>query len=98
MLCGIVVNAGIYIVLTYKSIIKRRGGLPCLRAYTKAFGLKVRPIMLTMISTVLGLVPFLSEGPHEVFWFDFAIGTIGGMAFSAIAVILFLPVFAISKK
>lgn len=98
MLCGIVVNAGIYIVLTYKSLMKRRGGLPCLRAYTKAFGLKVRPIMLTMISTVLGLVPFLSEGPHEVFWFDFAIGTIGGMAFSAIAVILLLPVFAISKK
>ena len=35
---------------------------------------------------------------QEVFWFDFAIGTIGGMVFSVIAVILVLPVFVIKKS
>ena len=74
MLCGIVVNAGIYLVTTYQET----------RDYIKAFSRKITPISLTIVSTILGLLPFLSDGPEEVFWFDFAIGTIAGMAFSAI--------------
>lgn len=49
-------------------------------------------------STVLGLIPFLTDGPEEVFWFDFAVGTIGGMLFSVIALILVLPVFLLSPE
>ena len=99
MLCGIVVNAGIYLLLTYKqqlqSVCGRRGQI---RAYARAFGIKITPIMLTVVSTVLGLIPFLTDGPKEVFWFDFAIGTISGMLFSLIAVIFYLPVFALSRR
>ena len=105
MLCGIVVNAGIYIVLTYKDINGKCAALSGsavshsdLRAYVKAFGRKITPIMLTVISTILGLIPFLTDGPKEVFWFDFAIGTMGGMVFSVIAVLVVLPVFVISKR
>ncbi|MBE6234682.1 MAG: efflux RND transporter permease subunit [Bacteroidales bacterium] len=98
MLCGIVVNAGIYIVLTYKDVIQHNPELTGIRGYVKAFGRKINPIMLTVISTVLGLIPFLTDGPQEVFWFDFAIGTIGGMVFSVIAVILVLPVFVLRSK
>lgn len=65
------------------------------RQYVKAFNHKINPIMLTVISTVLGLIPFLFDGPKEVFWFAFAVGTIGGMAFSVIALIFFLPVFCL---
>ena len=54
--------------------------------------------MLTVVSTILGLIPFLTDGPQEVFWFDFAIGTIGGMAFSLIAVIFVLPVFVLKRN
>lgn len=100
MLCGIVVNAGIYLIMTYK-----RFGGPftqfCshrIQLYVKAFNHKVVPISLTIVSTVLGLLPFLSDGPEEVFWFDFAIGTIGGLSFSILALILYLPVFAIRKN
>lgn len=98
MLCGIVVNAGIYIVLAYKDIIQHKAGLAGIHGYVKAFDRKITPIMMTAVSTVFGLIPFLTDGPQEVFWFDFAIGTIGGMVFSVIAVVLVLPVFAISKK
>ena len=98
MLCGIVVNAGIYIVLTYKDVIRQNAGLTGMRGYVKALGRKINPIMLTVISTVLGLTPFLTDGPQEVFWFDFAIGTIGGMVFSIIAVIMVLPVFVLRSK
>jgi len=97
MLCGIVVNAGIYLVLTYKDVIQHNPELTGIRGYVKALGRKINPIMLTVISTVLGLIPFLIDGPQEVFWFDFAIGTIGGMIVSLIAVIMVLPVFCLSK-
>ncbi|MGN1233332.1 MAG: efflux RND transporter permease subunit, partial [Candidatus Cryptobacteroides sp.] len=97
MLCGIVVNAGIYIVLTYKDVMQHNARLQGIRGYVKAFGRKINPIMLTVISTVLGLIPFLTDGPQEVFWFDFAIGTTGGMVFSVIAVILVLPVFVLKS-
>ena len=43
--------------------------------------------------TVLGLIPFLTDGPSEVLWFDFAAGTISGMLFSVLAVVFVLPVF-----
>ena len=66
-----------------------------IRRYVKAYNHKINPIMLTISSTVLGLLPFLSDGPEEVFWFDFAIGTISGMVFSVIALIFILPAFVI---
>ena len=100
MLCGIVVNAGIYLVTTYQ----RFGGATAvlsevqIRRYVKAFNHKIIPIFLTITSTILGLLPFLSDGPEEVFWFDFAIGTIGGLAFSIIAVVIYLPVFVIKGQ
>ena len=92
MLCGIVVNAGIYLINTYKSM---RNVGDDIRRYVKAYNHKINPIMLTISSTVLGLLPFLSDGPEEVFWFDFAIGTISGMVFSVIALIFILPAFVI---
>ena len=88
MLCGIVVNAGIYLVMTYQET----------RDYIKAFSRKITPISLTIVSTILGLLPFLTDGPEEVFWFDFAIGTIAGMAFSVVAIILVLPIFSVRKR
>ena len=68
-----------------------------IRRYVKSFNHKMVPILLTILSTVLGPVPFLSDGPEEVFWFAFAAGTIGGLLFSLIALVLFLPVFAVKK-
>lgn len=49
------------------------------RRYAKAFNHKLTPTMLTILSTMLGLVPFLFDSPNEVFWFNFAIATIGGI-------------------
>ena len=68
-----------------------------IRLYVKSYSRKITPITLTIISTILGLLPFLTDGPEEVFWFDFAVGTIAGMLFSIIAVIFVLPVFCVKK-
>jgi len=64
-----------------------------LRIYIKAFNHKIIPIFLTIISTVLGLVPFVWSGQKKVFWFAFAAGSMGGLIFSIVAVVIYLPLF-----
>lgn len=92
LLCGIVVNAGIYIINEY-NLICRSAQKQGLKYYLKAYNHKVIPIFLTIVSTILGLIPFVYEGSKEVFWFSFAIGAMGGMVFSIIALVLYLPLF-----
>lgn len=96
MLCGVTVNAGIYLVNSWQS--RRKRYKDSLKAYIRAYNHKIKPIMLTILSTVLGLLPFLTDGPSEVFWFDFAAGTIGGMLFSVIALLLILPAFLLKRS
>ena len=59
LLCGITVNASIYILNEYNSVRKRFPRLSPLRAYVKAWNTKVIPIFLTVTSTILGFVPFM---------------------------------------
>ena len=92
MLSGLVVNAGIYLLCEF------RGQKNNIRGYLKAFNRKIIPILLTVISTVLGLIPFLVDGPDEVFWFAFALGTIGGLIFSLLGLVLLTPVWAIPQN
>lgn len=92
MLSGLTVNAGIYIISEYESVKALKRYSP-LTSYLRAYDRKVVPIMLTVVSTILGLVPFLSKGEEEVFWHSFASGVMGGMVFSIIALIFILPLF-----
>ncbi|QZE13676.1 efflux RND transporter permease subunit [Halosquirtibacter laminarini] len=97
MLSGIAVNAALYIMNDYNSFKKRysdRGSLFC---FMKAVHYKISPIMLTILSTVLGLIPFLLFQKGEVFWYSFAIGTIGGLLFSVVAIFFILPLFILPK-
>lgn len=92
LLCGIVVNAGIYLINeedTCAAISGKRG----IALYLKAFNHKIVPISLTILSTILGLAPFLYDGPEEVFWFAFAIAAISGTFFSIVALLIYLPIF-----
>lgn len=93
LLCGITVNASIYILNEYNSIRRRLPQLAPLRAYTKAWNSKIIPIFLTVISTILGFIPFMVGTEKEAFWFPLAAGTIGGLIMSVIGVFIFLPVF-----
>lgn len=91
LLSGLVVNAGIYLINDY-NIFRRNGIRGGLWAYLRAYNRKIVPIMLTVLSTVLGLVPFVVIS-REPFWFSFAAGAMGGMIFSVVAILFFLPVF-----
>lgn len=106
LLAGVTVNAAIYIVRQYNVMYsspfrshdsaiskdKNRSRVLAVRHYVAAFNHKFNPILLTILSTVLGMVPFLIDGPEEQpFWYSLAAGTIGGLALSIIPLIFFLP-------
>lgn len=88
MLGGLAVNAGIFIV---NDLNNRIGGVYN-RNVLKSVAGKAIPIVLTVLSTCFGLIPFLMEGQNEVFWFSLAIGTVGGLVFSLVGVFWVLPV------
>ena len=93
LLSGLVVNAAIYIINDFNNLIKRQNKSLTIKTYLKAFNQKIVAITLTILSTVLGLIPFIWGGQTEVFWFAFAVGAMGGLIFSMVAIIVFLPVF-----
>ena len=95
LLCGITVNASIYILSEYNAIRRSFPKLSPLRAYTKAWNVKIIPIFLTVMSTILGFVPFMI-GDKTPFWFPLAAGTIGGLVMSVIGIFIYLPVLSVS--
>lgn len=101
---GITVNAGIYLLWTYRRNLgealreQHTSNIKVTRIYIKSFMHEIRPVLLTIVSTVIGLIPFLLDGPQEAFWFDFALGVICSLVFSLLAIILYLPVFAFLKR
>lgn len=97
LLAGITVNASLYLVNEYNNLPVKFRKNP-VHAYAKAFNQKIIPILLTITSTILGLIPFLTGGQNEAFWFSFAAGSIGGLVFSVIGIFIFLPVFFIKRK
>ncbi len=91
LLCGIVVNATLYILNDFNSLRRRKPLMPERVAYVKAFNGKIIPIILTNLATIIGLVPFLLTGKDERFWFALAAGTIGGLVFSMVGLMVFQP-------
>ncbi|MDD6864172.1 MAG: hypothetical protein PUD56_10110, partial [Prevotella sp.] len=63
------------------------------RSFVSAFNHKIVPIILTVLSTILGMIPFLIDGyDQQPFWFSLAVGTIGGLSLSVVSLVFFLPV------
>lgn len=98
LLCGITVNASIYILNEYNKIRERKPLMHPYRAYLKAWNAKITPIFLTVVSTVLGFIPFMLGPDKEAFWFPLAAGTIGGLIVSVIGIFLYLPIFTLRKN
>ena len=102
LLAGLTVNAGIYIIcqnnnqqdlrILLANWDKREKHRIGCKKYVTAFNHKIIPILLTILSTVLGMIPFLIDGPDsQPFWYSLAVGTIGGLMFSIVPIFLFLP-------
>lgn len=98
LLCGITVNASIYILNEYNQLRTNKPLMPAWRAYLKAWNAKITPIFLTVISTILGFIPFMLGPDKEAFWFPLAAGTIGGLVMSIAGIFIYLPIFTLKKQ
>ena len=92
ILLGVVVNNGI-ILIDYSLILRRRG-YRSTRALMMAGQARVRPILITAITTIAAMIP-LAMGKEEevsVIGAPFAITVIGGLTVSTIFTLVFIPV------
>ena len=94
LLCGISVNSALFIINDYNNLKKQYPKRNEQDLYFKAFNYKITPVILTIISTIVGLIPFVWNGQNEAFWFSFAVGSIGGLLFSLIGIFFYLPLFS----
>jgi len=93
ILLGIVVNNGI-IMIDYTRVLQRRGNRQT-RALMMAGLARVRPILITAITTIIALIP-LALGKAEYvtqIGVPFAITVIGGLALSTVLTLVFIPTF-----
>lgn len=95
LLCGITVNAAIYIISEYNALRRKLPSAVAAKLYFRAFRAKITTILLTVLSTVLGFIPFLIGETRETFWYSLAAGTMGGLVMSMAAVFFVLPLFII---
>ncbi|MVM33422.1 AcrB/AcrD/AcrF family protein [Spirosoma sp. HMF4905] len=97
LLSGNVVCVGIFVVAEMNHIRNRFLHLSSIRTYQKAFRHKIGPVLMTILSTVIGMIPFLLFG-QEPFWYALGVGTIGGLLMSLLAVGIYLPLFLLRKR
>lgn len=82
----------------FNRVRKQKPGLTSMQAYLKAWNTKIIPIFLTIVSTILGFIPFMVGTQKESFWFPLAAGTIGGLIMSFIGIFIFLPLLMVRKE
>lgn len=91
MLIGIVVKNGI-VLIDYISLNRERG-LSVRRAVILGGESRLRPVVMTTLTTVLGMVPMaVGTGQGAEMWRPMGVAVIGGLTFSTILTLLFVPV------
>jgi HAE1 family hydrophobic/amphiphilic exporter-1 len=92
MLAGIVVSNAILLV-DYTNILRRRDKMPLREAVEIAGRTRLRPILMTALATMLGLVPMsLGIGEGAELQAPLARVVIGGLATSTLITLVFVPV------
>lgn len=91
MLVGIVVNNGILYVDTANRL---REEMPLEEALIQSGQLRLRPILMTTLTTILSMVPMsLGIGEGSVMMEGMALVIIGGLIASTILILLLMPTF-----
>ena len=90
MLIGIVVKNGI-VLIDYTNLMRERGN-SLIRASVIAARSRLRPILMTTMTTILGMVPMaVSQGVGAEMWRPLGVSVIGGLCVSTILTLLYVP-------
>lgn len=90
MLIGIVVKNGI-VLIDYITLNRERG-MSIRRSVLDAGHSRMRPVLMTSLTTILGMVPMaIGSGEGAEMWRPMGIAVIGGLTFSTVLTLLFVP-------
>lgn len=91
MLIGIVVKNGI-VLIDYITLNRERG-MSIRNAVVLGGKSRLRPVVMTTLTTILGMVPMaVGSGQGAEMWRPMGTAVIGGLTFSTILTLLFVPV------
>lgn len=91
MLVGIVVNNGI-ILVDYTNLLVGRG-IPLMEACHEAGTSRLRPVLMTTLTTILGMVPMcFATGGQAMMVQPIAMAVVGGLISSTFVTLLIIPV------
>ncbi|MCA9727719.1 MAG: efflux RND transporter permease subunit [Candidatus Eisenbacteria bacterium] len=95
LLIGIVVNNGI-VMLEHINLYRRRG-VRRSRAMLRGGRERLRPILMTALTTLIGLVPIVVQKPAlaGVYYYSMALVIMGGLLVSTVLTLVLLPTTAI---
>ncbi len=104
MLIGMVVKNGI-VLIDYTMLLRERG-LGVIQACVGAAKSRMRPVLMTTLTTILGMVPLaVSHGVGAEMWRPLGVAVIGGLTISTIMTLVYVPAmygifagFGISRK
>jgi multidrug efflux pump subunit AcrB len=86
---GIIINDSIVLVTTIDEYAKERGTIP---AIIDGAADRLRPVLLTTLTTVLGLTPLLFEGSNQAeFLKPTVITLVYGLGFGMVLVLMLVP-------
>ncbi len=101
-LAGIVVNNNIVLIDTYKRLVE--GGLDPMEAALRTGAQRMRPVLLTAITTILGLMPMVMQwnidllnqhftvgAPSSQWWTQLSTAIAGGLAFATVLTLILTP-------
>jgi HAE1 family hydrophobic/amphiphilic exporter-1 len=90
MLVGMVVKNAI-VLIDYINLNRERG-MSIITAVTHGGRSRLRPILMTTLTTILGMVPLaIGTGQGSEMWQTLGISIIGGMTFSAVISLILIP-------
>lgn len=91
MTSGIVVNNGI-VLLDYANLNRERG-MGITRAIVDSGNSRLRPVLMTTLTTVLGMLPLaLGRGEGSEVWRGMGMAIVWGLSISTIVTLVFVPV------
>lgn len=92
-LSGVVVNASIVLIDRFNTNVNERNLAP-VEAISEAAARRFRPVLITTLTTALGLLPIIAEqSPQAQFLVPMAVSLGAGLIFASISVLMLLPAF-----
>ncbi|MBO4397870.1 MAG: efflux RND transporter permease subunit [Bacteroidaceae bacterium] len=90
VMCGIIINDSILKVDTINRL--KRGGMPLIKAIMVAGHSRLKPIIMTSLTTILALLPFLHKGDMgAALQFPLSLTLIAGMLIGTLVSLFFVP-------